>query len=286
MKMPQEQQPPFTPPHTPSSSGTLPGAASAGLLRRTISSEESGPAHTTPVQPIPQPTSPPVVEADRGKFVRTKPERAPKMPRPKRPMRIKARLLIIAVLLVVVWFVAHLGSNNQTSPTTRTTSTTVSSSAPTTVPAKTAPAGAPTPTLATPAPTAPASNLPPEQVAENFLAAYFTWDAPQDEKDYTQTWAWMVAPDSVATLEKAAPRHYLDDGNDVAAQSPTPNVPASAIHIQGQTATIEVNWTVEVIPPGGELSTWAPRELHGEVTLTHSQAGWQVINVTWGEGGP
>jgi hypothetical protein len=265
----------------------LPGAASAGLLRRTISSEEQGQAQSVPTLPLPQPVSPPIVEADQSKPVRARSERPPKIPRPKRPARIKARLLIVVALLIVVWFVGlRQGPTTQTSPAAHATTTPRASSAPTTAPATTATATAPTPTPATPAPTTPASSLPPEQVAENFLAAYFTWDAPQDDKDYTQTWAWMAAPGSVATLEKAAPRHYLDNGNDVAAQSPTPNVPASAIHVQGQTATVEVNWTVEVIPPGGELSTWAPRELHGEVTLTHSQAGWQVTNVTWSQGGP
>lgn len=135
-------------------------------------------------------------------------------------------------------------------------------------------------------PTTSASHLPPDQLTRNFLAAYFPWDAPQEEAAYIQTWAWLVAPGSLAALEKAAPRYHLDNGEDVAAHSPMPSFPASAIHIQQQHAEINVNWTIEVIPPGGELSTWAPRELHAQVTLERGTAGWQVMDVTWGQGGP
>ncbi len=291
--MSQDQQPPFASPQPPPSagSGALPGAASAGLLRRTIASEEISQTptqiQTLPGPPAVQPASPPPpVETNRGRFWPLKPRQAPKTPRPKQPARIKTRLLIVAALLVVVWFVgSHQGAGNQ-APAAQGTSTAGASGTPTTAPAGTATVTTPTGATPTPAPTTIVNNLPPEKVAGNFLAAYFTWDGPQEEKDYTQNWAWMVAPGSLAALEQAAPRHTLDNGNDVAAQSPTPNVPGSAIHLHQQTAIIDFNWTVEVIPPGGELSTWVPREMHSEVTLARSSAGWQVTNVTWGEGGP
>ena len=129
----------------------------------------------------------------------------------------------------------------------------------------------------------PAASVPRslQQVTAHFLAAYFTWSAGDNDAAYTSRWRPFVADGAARDLLQAAPHLTLDGGNDGAASSPVPVIPASAVAGDSQQAQVQVTWAIQVLPPGGELVQWQPRRIQARVDLLQGASGWLIALVTW-----
>lgn len=170
-----------------------------------------------------------------------------------------ARLALMVVLLGVIWFAAsHLGAGQQAAPQ--------ASAAATAYVTTTAPAGQP-------------ATAAPEQVAAQFLAAYFTWSNTDTQQVYVQRWSRLVVPASVTKLAATSPRQSLDSGNDRAAQSKAPLITADSLLVQQQSAQVAITWTIQVVPKGD--TSWQPRAIQASVWLTQANTAWLVKDVIW-----
>lgn len=127
----------------------------------------------------------------------------------------------------------------------------------------------------TPAPT-------PQQVTARFLGAYFTWTGDDTDFTYADRWKAYVAPAYLAALEQSAPRLTIDAGNDLEGKSPIPTISATNVQITQTYAQVPINWTIQVLPPGGEQAIWESRHIQATVALMQNgTAGWQVTDVNW-----
>jgi hypothetical protein len=183
------------------------------------------------------------------------------------------RIIFTGIIICIIWVVAthfgqpaELSSGRQAPPGTANQIPTL-------------PAGTASPATETPGP----AQTSPDQVIAQFLSAYFSWKTTEDNAAYMHRWVSAVAETSLATVENTAPRLALDNGNDVAAQSPIPSISADAISIQQQNAQVTAIWIIQVVPSGGNAGAWQPRHIDATVLLIWASK-WQVTNVYWAVG--
>lgn len=277
--MTYEQQSPRTAGNK-TSRDSMPAPGGAGLLRRGLSSESAAPAQDTLPPNAPEEAEQPKTEPDGprqttklgGRAWRSQSSASHSRPlsRPSGRGRLP-RFLITALVVGTIWFLAaHFAQPSglpvANQPTPGTTRQATAPAAGTASPATT--------------PTGPA-NSAPDQVAAQFLSDYFSWKSSEDTAAYTQQWAGAVASASLATLEQAPPRTTLDNGDDVAAQSPLPTIPSNAVTLQQQNAQIDATWGIQVMSAGRSSASWQSRRLEATVLLTLGGSGWQVTNVYW-----
>lgn len=194
-----------------------------------------------------------------------------------RPSRWVMPGMALALILAGVWALSHLNapSPTQSAPTAHPTPVSHAPTAP--APAASALA---TPPAASPTPSAPATTGI-QQITAQFLAAYFTWRASDSDQTYTSHWRPFVADAAAHDLIQTVPRLTLDDGNDGAATSPTPSIPASAVQISSQQARVQIVWAIRVLPDGGELVQWQTRRIQAAVNLIENTSGWQIVAAAW-----
>ncbi len=183
---------------------------------------------------------------------------------------------VLVLILAGIWAVKHPSASIPAQSAQAGRATPASN-----LPTATAPASASgTPSAASPTPSASATTGI-QQLSAAFLAAYFTWSASDSDATYTSHWHPFVADTAARDLVQAAPRLTLDDGNDGAATSAAPTIPASAVQISGKQARVQVAWTIRVLPDGGELVQWQTRRIQATLTLIASASGWQIAGAVW-----
>ena len=134
-----------------------------------------------------------------------------------------------------------------------------------------------------PSPTSsPLAGLPPPLLAARFLGAYFTWEPTESDTAYVGSWQPAVEASALAVLIRNAPRLLLDGGADGAANGEHVPVAPFPLGHTGQQVQVQVTWTVQVWPAGGELTQWQARAVQATVALIESApGGWQVAGLSW-----
>jgi hypothetical protein len=126
------------------------------------------------------------------------------------------------------------------------------------------------------------SALPPAQVAQTFLGAYFTWTSGETDEHYVGSWKPWAASNALALLIKNAPRLLMDGGADAASSGLAIRVDATRLQPGSGQVQLNVTWVLQVLPSGGELAAWQPRQVQASVALLQSaDQGWQVAGLTW-----
>jgi hypothetical protein len=114
------------------------------------------------------------------------------------------------------------------------------------------------------------------------LAAYFTWEAAESDATYVSSWQGWAEADALALLIKNSPRLLLDQGADSAANNRAFQVPPGVLSQALGQAQLDVTWTMQVLPAGGEMAAWQVRQLQASVALVQAGGvGWQVAGLTW-----
>jgi hypothetical protein len=183
--------------------------------------------------------------------------------------------VVLAIILAGIWGVSLLPLSTLFTSTLH--STPVPQTSASTVPQSGTPG---TSSAASPTPSALAiTDI--QQITATFLAAYFTWSASDSDEAYTSHWRPFVADAAARDLIQAAPRSTLDAGNDGAATSQPPAIPPSAVQIGNQQALVQMAWTIQVLPAGGELIQWQTRRVQATLSLIKNASSWQITQASW-----
>ena len=241
-------------------------------------SARSGPA--LPTQPRSRVLTPaPRDQQERPPIHRLPPPWDDSEPLPRKPLGARGRWIVRGLVLAVIvtGLLIALSQGNSAPSAAQPTP------GHTTMPSKTQPPrqATPQPTNAPPATPPASSAVSPQDLAAQFLAAYFSWTAGESDQDYLKTWRALVVDASVADLDTASPRLTLDNGTDDAATSPTPIIPASAETSQDGQAQIILTWTIQVLPAGGELTQPESRRIQATLDLIQHTTSWFITNIGW-----